>query len=44
MDWICHFNTAACGLAVGDTTAWVTGLTVDGREIVGSDSVRVLAK
>jgi hypothetical protein len=38
-DLILHFNAQEAGIACGDTNALLTGQTVAGMEIEGSDSV-----
>jgi len=40
-DLITHYRTQASGIAVGDTEACVTGLTLDGAEFEGCDAVEV---
>jgi hypothetical protein len=37
-----HFDRGALQLTVGDTSATVTGMTLDGRQIQGTDSVKVI--
>jgi len=39
MDMILHFNTQESGIVCGDTSASLTGETLDGETIRGSDSV-----
>jgi hypothetical protein len=42
IDMILHFRTQDTGISAGDTEATLTGETTDGREIVGTDSVRTV--
>jgi len=42
LDMILYFRTQDTGIRAGDTEAEVTGKTVDGRDIHGSDSVRTV--
>lgn len=42
IDLILHFRTQEIGIGAGDTEAVLTGETVDGRKLEGSDSVRIL--
>lgn len=41
-DMILHFRTQDTGITAGDTEAELTGKTLDGRDIHGSDSVRTV--
>jgi len=41
-DMVLHFNTQDTGILCGDTSASVTGDTVDGQMIKGSDSIRTV--
>ena len=41
-DMILHFNTQATGIACGDTSASLTGETIDGQMIEGSDSIKTV--
>lgn len=40
MDMILHFNTQETSIACGDTSASLTGHTVDGQMVEGSDSIK----
>lgn len=42
LDMILHFETEETGISAGDTEAELTGKTVDGMDIHGSDSVRTV--
>lgn len=42
LDMLLHFQTQDTGIIAGDTEAELTGKTVDGRDIHGSDSVRTV--
>ena len=42
IDMLLHFRTKRTGIACGQTEAMLTGQTLDGQEIVGSDSIRVV--
>jgi hypothetical protein len=42
LDAMYGFQTFDCGFQLGDTEGWLTGFTVDGTPIEGSDSVLVL--
>jgi len=42
LDMVLHFKTQETGIAAGDTEATLTGQTLDGVPIVGSDSVRTV--
>lgn len=42
LDLVVHFDRGEVQLAVGDTSATVTGKTIDGTPIQGADSVRVV--
>ena len=42
MDMILHFTTQDTGIKAGDTEAMLTGETTEGREILGTDSVRTV--
>jgi hypothetical protein len=44
IDLILHFRTQDAGIGAGDTEAALTGETLEGRKIEGSDSVRVLER
>jgi hypothetical protein len=44
IDLILHFRTQDAGIAAGDTEAVLTGETLEGRRIEGSDRVRVLER
>jgi hypothetical protein len=44
VDLILHFRTRDAGIGAGDTEAALTGETLEGWKIEGSDSVRVLEK
>lgn len=39
MDLVLHFDTASAGIACGDAEASLTGRTVEGQAIIGSDGV-----
>jgi hypothetical protein len=39
-DLILHFRTQDTGIVCGDTSAFLTGETVSGQTIAGSDSIR----
>jgi len=39
---ILHFNTQDTGIVCGDTSASLTGETVSGQEIEGSDSIKTV--
>jgi hypothetical protein len=41
-DLLLHFATQQTGLLCGDTRVWLTGKTIDGQAIKGSDSVRTV--
>ncbi|MFC1966870.1 hypothetical protein ACFLWI_08040, partial [Chloroflexota bacterium] len=41
IDMVLHFNTQEVGLSVDDTGATVTGQTLDGIKIEGTDTVRI---
>ncbi|MGD8616476.1 MAG: hypothetical protein PVI91_12545 [Gammaproteobacteria bacterium] len=43
-DWdlVLHFNTQETGIACGDTEAMLTGQTLDGLPIAGTDSVETV--
>jgi hypothetical protein len=41
-DMILHFNTKATGIQCGDTAASLTGETLDGQMIQGSDAIRTV--
>ncbi len=40
LDLMLHFNTQETNIGLGDTQACVNGMTVDGREFGGCDSIR----
>jgi PKD repeat protein len=42
VDLVTHFTTGETGIAVGDTDACLTGVTVDGVQFIGCDVVRVI--
>ena len=42
LDLVCHFNTQSSGFQQGDVQGIISGQTLDGAEILGSDSVRIL--
>ncbi|MFC2047163.1 hypothetical protein ACFLTK_02655 [Chloroflexota bacterium] len=42
LDMILHFRTQMTGLSFGDTEATLIGQTKDGRDIMGTDSVRIV--
>lgn len=42
LDLILHFRTQETGIACGDTAAALMGLTYDGQEIEGTDSVKTV--
>jgi len=42
LDMMLHFRTQESGIACGQTEAMLTGQTVDGQEIVGSDQIRTV--
>jgi len=42
IDWIGHFETQETDIESGDTDATLTGQTVDGRDIEGTDSIRIV--
>ncbi|MBN1274252.1 MAG: hypothetical protein JXB26_18470 [Candidatus Aminicenantes bacterium] len=42
LDLILHFKTQETGIQCGDTQAFLTGRTIDGKFIEGSDSVRTV--
>jgi hypothetical protein len=42
-DLVLHFATAATGIAAGDTSASLTGATLDGEAIAGSDTIVTVA-
>ncbi|MDO8444709.1 MAG: SBBP repeat-containing protein [Deltaproteobacteria bacterium] len=44
LDIILHFNTAETGIQEGETSASLTGKTLDGKNIIGSDSIRIVGK
>ncbi|MFX0201653.1 MAG: hypothetical protein ACFFCW_36530 [Candidatus Hodarchaeota archaeon] len=44
IDWILQFKNQETGIQPGDTEATLTGKTVDGQDIIGSDSVRTVPK
>ena len=39
-DFVGHFPTQETGIACGDTSASLTGMTFDGQEIEGFDSIK----
>jgi hypothetical protein len=39
---VLHFRTQETGIQCGDTQAGLTGMTVDGQEIEGADSIRTV--
>ncbi|MGZ3789690.1 MAG: hypothetical protein ACXVLQ_14265 [Bacteriovorax sp.] len=39
LDLILHFNTQDTGIKCGDTSATLTGKTIDGKDITGTDSI-----
>jgi hypothetical protein len=41
-DLILHFNTQDTGIVCGDTSAFLTGETLDGQMIEGSDSINTV--
>jgi hypothetical protein len=43
-DWdlVLHFRTKNTGIACGDTSAMLTGTTVDGQPIEGQDSIKTV--
>ena len=41
-DMILHFNTQDTGIQRGDTQATLTGETVSGQAITGSDSIKMV--
>lgn len=41
MDLVSHYMTRETGIACGDESATLTGATVDGQPIVGSDSIQI---
>jgi len=43
MDMILHFDALECGFTATDTEGVLTAETFGGREVVGSDSVRILS-
>ena len=42
IDLIVHFDRGTLQLTAGDTSAAVTGMTLNGSQIQGSDSVQVI--
>ena len=42
IDLLLHFDTEKLNLTVSNTEATLTGQTTEGREISGSDSVRIV--
>ena len=42
LDLMVHFDRGALQLTIGDTTATVTGMTLDGNHIQGTDSLKVI--
>jgi hypothetical protein len=44
MDMLLHFNTQDLNLDENSTEARLTGMTDDGIEIVGTDSVNIVPK
>ena len=42
IDMILHFNTQDTGISPGDIEATLTGKTIDGTDIMGTDSVRTV--
>ena len=42
LDVVLHFKTQETGIECGDKEAGLTGETFDGREVKGSDSIRVV--
>ncbi len=43
-DLVCHFNTSLTGFQAGDTKGVLTGQTVGGVGIIGTDSVKIVPK
>lgn len=41
-DMLLHFRTQETGIEAGDTEATLTGKTIDGTNIIGTDSVRIV--
>jgi len=41
-DMLLHFRTQETGIGEGDTEATLTGKTIDGTDIIGTDSVRIV--
>ena len=41
-DLVCHFSTRECGFEIEDKEGIITGRTLDGIPLVGSDSVRIV--
>jgi len=41
-DMLLHFRTQETGIEAGDTEATLTGKTIDGANIIGTDSVRIV--
>jgi len=41
-DLVFHFKFADTGIQCGDTSATLTGKTIDGADIIGSDSIRTI--
>jgi len=39
LDMVLHFNTQDTGIKAGDTEASLTGKTIDGKSIRGSDAI-----
>lgn len=44
LDMVLHFNTAETGIQAGETSVSLTGKTFDGKNIIGSDSIRIVGK
>jgi len=42
MDLILHFNTQSTGIVCGNTSASLTGETLGGQMIEGTDSIRTV--
>ena len=42
LDLVVHFDRGGAQLTIGDTSATVTGKTMDGTAIKGTDSVKVI--
>jgi photosystem II stability/assembly factor-like uncharacterized protein len=42
LDLVCQFHASLTGFQVGDTVGHLTGLTLEGVQIEGSDAVRIL--